>query len=408
MDVGLAFPAFPRVASVWLPQLPLRVEVLRHPVWDGRPMVQGGGPGERKVVQLCSPEAERAGIFPGLPLREVLPLSPGAVIVEPDPARVARVREEVQVRLQRVTPLMEAADDEVFLDLRGLGSFYHDDLLVLERAIRVAVPPLLRPRLGAGEGKFVASMAARTAGASRLRAISAAEKAAFLAALPARLLPLPPRALERLERLGLSTMGDLAALPFSAGQAHRGAPGAGGGRLARGIDDEPVVARSFETTVRAALRVEDPLASVDAILVGARSLVTRAFAQPLLGGRGGRGARLLALLVDGTSWERLVTFKEPVASGDAAFYALKVRLDLPGGLPPAPIEELVLELLGLTGEGARQPRLFLARASEGAPVVEALRQLSARYGQVPVYYAMEVEPWSRIPERRWALGPFET
>ncbi len=404
MDVGHL--AFPKIASVWLPQLPLRVEVLRHPAWDGRPMVLGGGPGERKIVQLCSPEAERAGIFPGLPLREVLPLSPGAVIVAPDPARVAWVREEVQVRLQRVTPLMEAVADEIFLDLRGLGSLYCDDLLLLERAIRVSVPPLLHPRFGAGEGKFVAAMAARTAGVSRLRAVSAGETGAFLAALPLRLLPLPPRALEHLERLGLATMGDLAALPFSAVQAQLGASGARAWRLVRGIDDEPVIARPFETAVRASLRVEDPLASVDAILVGARSLVTRAFAQPLLGGRGARRARLRALLIDGTSWERLVTFKEPVASGDAAFFALKVKLDLPGGLPPAPIEELALELLGLTSEGARHPRLFLARASQGAPVVEAVRQLSTRYGQVPIYYATEVEPWSRIPERRWTLVPF--
>jgi len=51
-----------RVACVWIAQLPLRVEILRHPAWDGRPLVLGGAPGERKVVQLCSPEAEAAGV----------------------------------------------------------------------------------------------------------------------------------------------------------------------------------------------------------------------------------------------------------------------------------------------------------------------------------------------------------
>ena len=37
-------PAWPdvRVACVWLPQLPLRVAVLQHPAWDGRPLVLGG------------------------------------------------------------------------------------------------------------------------------------------------------------------------------------------------------------------------------------------------------------------------------------------------------------------------------------------------------------------------------
>src|ERR671932_427880 len=100
-----------RVACVWVPQLPLRVEVLRHPAWDGRPLVLGGAPGERKVVHLCSPEAEAAGVR---------------------------------------------------LDLRGLDALY-GSLGNLEQAMRGVVPPLLRPRFGFGGGKFIAAAAARTA-----------------------------------------------------------------------------------------------------------------------------------------------------------------------------------------------------------------------------------------------------
>src|SRR6478736_2068708 len=145
-----------RVASVWLPQLPLRVEVLRHPAWDGRPLVLGGAPGERKVVRLCSPEAERAGIRIGLPLREVLPLCPEAIVLRPDPVRVAAVLDEVVARLQRVSPNVELAGDgeEICLDLRGLKALYRGDLTILERAVRAAVPALLRPRLGLANGKF--------------------------------------------------------------------------------------------------------------------------------------------------------------------------------------------------------------------------------------------------------------
>src|SRR6266542_797394 len=118
-----------KVACVWIAQLPLRVEVLRHPAWDGRPLVLGGAPGERKIVQLCSPEAEAAGVRAGLPLREVVPLCPDAI------------------DLQRVSPSVEPADDGyLFLDLRGLRALY-GDLASVEQAIHAAVPPLLRPRL---------------------------------------------------------------------------------------------------------------------------------------------------------------------------------------------------------------------------------------------------------------------
>jgi nucleotidyltransferase/DNA polymerase involved in DNA repair len=395
-----------RVACVWIAQLPLRVEVLRHPAWDGRPLVLGGAPGERKVVQLCSPEAEAAGIWPGLPLREVVPLCPEAVVLQPDPVRTAAVLESVVAQLQQVSPLVEpgASDDGyLFVDLHGLQAMY-GDFARLEDAIRAAVPPLLRPRLGFGGGKFAAAVAARQAAAGETRVVPAAQTKAFLAPLSVRhLLLLAPDAVQRLELLGLRTIGDLAALPFSAVQAEFGSSGAQAWRLAQGKDTEPVVARPFVTSVQHGLRFDDPLGSVEAVMAAIDQLLAHTFAQPPLQGRSVRQVRLRALLSDGTSWERLYTFKEALATRDAARRALKSKLDLPHGLPPAPIDELALELLGLAGEAARQPGLFVARARQLAEIAEAARQLRARYGGVPLYQAIEVEPWSRIPERRWAL-----
>jgi hypothetical protein len=226
----------------------------------------------------------------------------------------------------------------------------------------------------------------------------------FLAPLSVNhLLLLEPDVLQRLELLGLRTIGDLAALPFSAVQAEFGSPGAAAWRLAHGKDTEPVVARPVMATVQAGLRFDDPLGSVEAVMAAIDQLLAHTFSQPALLGRAVRQVRLRALLSDGTSWERVYTFKEALSTRDAARRALKSKLDLPNGLPPAPIDELALELLGLGGEAARQPGLFIARARQLAEIAEAARQLRARYGRLPLYHAIEVEPWSRIPERRWAL-----
>src|SRR5438045_3093866 len=176
------------VACVWLPRLPLRAEVLRHPAWDGLPMVMGGGPGERKVVQLCSPEAEEAGIRPGLPLREVLPLCRDAVILQPDPVRTAAVLQQVLMQLRNVTPAVELAEEELFLDLRGLDRVYEGQLDGLERAIRRVVPALLKPRIGIGSAKFAASVAARQAPPQGSRLVPAGETPRFLAPLGLRYL----------------------------------------------------------------------------------------------------------------------------------------------------------------------------------------------------------------------------
>lgn len=405
-DRSAAWPE-PGIACVWLPQLPLRVEVLHRPELEGRPLVLGGGPGERRLVQLCSPEAEQAGVQPGLPLREVLALCRDAVILQPDPVRTAEVLEEALSRLERVSPIVEPDEDLLLLDLRGLREVYHADLSVLERAIRVAVPRLLHPRLGVAGGKFTASVAARLAPLPGLRVVQSGAAKAFLAPLPVGYLPFAPGALQRLELLGLRTIADLAVLPFTAVQAEFGAAGAHAWHLANGQDDATVIPRSFSSTVQVALCFDEPLASVEAVLTAVDHLLARAFANPVLSGHSVRQVRLRALLADKTSWERLVTFKEALLSRESARSALRSKLQLPNGLPPAPVEELSLELMGLSGEGAKQANLFAVHARQEEQVAEAARQLSARYGQMPLAHVVEVEPWSRIPERRWALVPYD-
>src|SRR5215472_441133 len=287
-----------RVACVWIAQLPLRVEILRHPQWDGRPLVLGGAPGERKVVQLCSPEAEAAGVRPGLPLREVVPLCPEAMVLQPDPVRTAAVLEAVLADLQRVSPAVEPADDGYFfLDLRGLQGMY-GELAALEEAIHAAVPALLRPRLGFANGKFAAAVAARMAEpgfTAKSCVIPTSETQDFLAPLSVRhLLMVEPEAQQRMELLGLRTIGSLAALPFNAVQSEFGPDGARAWRLAHGKDSEPVIARPVVTSVQDGLRFDDPLGSVDAVMAAIDQLLAHTFSQPALLGRSVRQVRLRA------------------------------------------------------------------------------------------------------------------
>jgi len=76
-------------------------------------------------------------------------------------------------------------------------------------------------------------------------------------------------------------------------------------------------------------------------------LLAHTFHNPLVGSGGASGAPA-RVAVGRYSWERLYTFKEALV--DCATRPggrLKSKLDLPNGLPPAPIDELALELLGL-------------------------------------------------------------
>ena len=393
-----------RVACVWLPQVALRLEVAGRPDLDGRPMVLGAAPGQRRVVQLCSPEAEAAGVRVGMPVREVASLCPDAVVVQPDPVRVGAARDGVLAGLQGVTPAVEPDGDAFYLDLRGLAGLHGGDLVRLDAAIRGVVPPLLRARIGIAAGKAVAGIAARQAPASGRLVVRGYDAAAFLGPLPVDRLPISADALERLRLLGLHTVGAFAALPFGPVQAQFGPEGARAWKLAHGVDEAPVVPRRHAPSVEARLRFDDPLASVDAVLGAVRRLVDRAFADPALRGRAARGARLQALLSNATSWEQVYTFKESMAGPDGALRMLRAKLALPGALPNAAVDELALALTGIGGVSARQGRLWLDQAQLVDQVGAVARQLRAKYGETPLYRAVPVEPWSRIPERRWALA----
>src|SRR5205085_2636153 len=111
-------------------------------------------------------------------------------------------------------------------------------------------------------------------------------------------------------------------LRFGPVQAELGPPGARAWRLAGGQDDEPIVPCRPGPTVQARLCLDDPLSSVGAVLAALEQLLARTFADPALSGRSVRQVRLRALLADGSSWERLFTFKEALSSREAARRAL--------------------------------------------------------------------------------------
>jgi DNA polymerase-4/protein ImuB len=67
-----------------------------------------------------------------------------------------------------------------------------------------------------------------------------------------------------------------------------------------------------------------------------------------------------------------------------------------------------LELVALTPAAGRQETLWVdAKRQQRELLQETLRQLKARYGYCPVGRVVEVEPWSRIPERRVAFLAYD-
>ena len=152
------------------------------------------------------------------------------------------------------------------------------------------------------------------------------------------------------------------------------------------------------------LAFADPVGTLGIVLTAVESLLALVFAQESMRGRFARVCTLDGVVFRAPPWHRRMVFKESLGDRTKAFSVVCHALE--NTPPPGPLEELRLTLSSITGEGGRQQSLFRdVRREEN--LKEALRQLRARLGvQPPIYHVREVEPWSRLPERRQALVPF--
>jgi DNA polymerase-4/protein ImuB len=258
-------------------------------------------------------------------------------------------------------------------------------------------------------GKFPAYVAAVTSSGGR--ATRAPEDVAgFLKEFSIDLLPLSWNNKTRLHRFGLHTLGQLAALSVGSAQAQLRAEGqlwVDGKRaweLAGGVDHSPLLPCRREEAVTEFLTFPSPTVTRHAILTAMEILLGRAFARPQIRGKYARTAAIEGQVVRHPPWTKRFAFKEAVGSKERALFALKCRLDTIA--IPGPLEDMKLTLAGLTGESGIQSSLF-SDVRKREQLREMMRQMEALLGcRPPIYQVRDVEPWSRIPERRQALAPF--
>jgi len=353
----------------------------------------------------CSLGAETSGVRPGMRMSEAIGLCHQAVVLPPDIPYYQRRFEEALDVLEGFSPVVEAGDPlgTAFLSLDGLPvepvPFGEEVISALRRRTG------LMAAVGIAGGKFTAWTVARLARPGLAKALPPGEEAAFLAPLPAGLLPASDSMRWRLRLLGLETMGDIARLPLGAFQQQFGPEGRRCWELAGGIDNEPLLPRVREETVVRRLQMPAPTVALEAILAGVERLVRAAYGGPERGGRWVRRAVVRAALDGGGSWELSVAFREALADPGDAWFAVKCAIVRRP--PQRPIEELEVELVGLSAESGKQATMFDGKAKLERQVREAVRQLGAQHGRTLIGKVVEVEPWSRIPERRVALVEFE-
>ena len=225
------------------------VEQLTRPTLRGRPVLVGGL-GGRGVVAGASYEARRYGARSAMPMHQARRLvGVPAVVLPPRGAVYSVASRRALGAVRTVVPVLEQLSfDEVFAEPAELAGATAEDVEVFCRRLRAEVHHQtgLVASVGAGSGKQIAKIASGLAKPNGIRVVRRTEEGPLLDGLPVRKLwGIGPVAEEKLHRLGIETIGALAAMSDAEAAGVLGATvGPALHRLARGIDDRPVTERA--------------------------------------------------------------------------------------------------------------------------------------------------------------------
>jgi DNA polymerase-4 len=357
-----------RVAHLDMDAFYAAVELLRRPDLRGQPVVVGGsrqaGQGAayrgRGVVTTASYEARQFGVRSGMALARALSLCPQAVRLPTDFEEYRRVSRLFKRAIVQIAPVMEDRGiDEVYLDLTEVSGVGVEHGAAVAREIKheVFAATGLTCSIGIAPNKLLAKLASEMAKPDGITVLDTVD-------LPARVWPLDvgringigPKAAARLARLGLHTIGELAAHPLSDLVGHFGrATGRWMHEAAHGRDERaivtwrPALSRSRETTFERDLDPRRDRAAIDAVLDD----LCRRVAQDLAAhGDRGRTIGVKVRFDDFSTCTRDITV--PASVGDAPAIESAVRGCLGRVALRRRIRLLGVRVSGLSG--ARDPR----------------------------------------------------
>ncbi|MGH9056108.1 MAG: DNA polymerase IV [Acidimicrobiales bacterium] len=229
------------------------VEVLDDPSLTGKAVIVGGT-GARGVVASCSYEARAYGVRSAMPSTRARRLCPNAVFLAGRFDRYAAVSRQIHEVFRRFTPLVEGISlDEAFLDVTGSERLFGPGP-VIAATIRdtIAAEVGLTCSVGVAPVKFLAKLASEAAKplagpdgvtpGPGVVTVELGQELAFLHPLPVEALwGVGPATSARLRRLGITTIGELAAVPAATLESAVGRANGGHlSRLAHAIDDRRV------------------------------------------------------------------------------------------------------------------------------------------------------------------------
>jgi DNA polymerase-4 len=334
------------------------VEQLTRPTLRGRAVLVGGA-GPRGTVAGANYQARAYGARSAMSMAQARRLCPHAVVLPPRFAVYQAVSERVFALVRQVAPMLEQISlDEAFAEPPSLAGA---DAAEVERfaadlRARVRAEVGLSASVGAGSSKQIAKIASELAKPDGLRVVPHSTERELLADLPVRALwGVGPVAEGKLRRLGVNTVGQLAALHVGEVTSLLGqAVGTELHRRAHGIDNHPVTERGEAKQVSAETTFDVDVADMTTLAAAVRAMAESAHARLTASGRAARTITVKVRGADFTTTSRSETMRA-ATTNQALLVSVAQRL-VTVAAPSGAVRLIGVSLSGLTS--AEQEPLF--------------------------------------------------
>ena len=366
------------------------------PPTQEQPLVTTRRDGQRVVVAAACPLARSLGIDPDMPLTQARAMVPGLDVRAADPdgdaAALARLARHAA---RHWTPLVTIAPGEgLWLDIGASAHLFGGEALFSRRLLALCRRLGLAARVAVADTAAAAYALARYGG-EPLTLCPPGGAAEAIAALPLAALRLDPAAAGQARRLGIETVGALAAMPRAPLVRRFGADLVTRLDEALGARAAPIEQLVVAETPRIRRRFAEPLLTAEPIARAVGEIVhalTERLAATHL------GARALALTltrIDAAEQRIEIGLARASRDPDHIIRLFAAKLD---GVEPG----FGIEAIGIAAERfeplAPQPvRAAFAPGEAAADLASLIDRLATRLGWQRLYRAGAVE--SDVPER---------
>ena len=373
-----------RRCHVHLPRFPVQRRVTQTPSLAGKPLALVENARGHLHVVFASTAALKGGVRVGMTRTAACALVPELQCFPYIPEEERQALASLGEALLQCGPQFQLSAPEGLSVDASAAHLFGGEAGLGERILEVCAAHGYRGRVAVATEAFTARVLARH-GARRVECVPFGDSARALAALPLAALDLDlPGVAGPLRSLGLTMLGEVAALPAGAVIARLGAAGLRAHRLCRGGDETPFVAEPLTEILEERMELDWPAEAMEPLLFALKASFDRICAR--LCGRMRAAVRLeLVLRLDPAGEARIpLTLARPTVQTRVLLDLARYRIaDL---TLPNPVAGVSVTILETSEDGGRQ--LPLGDEPEGDAALEVvLSRLASALGEETLFSA---------------------